>query len=326
MNAWPQFTTRIDDLDIHFVHARSPEPDALPLVITHGWPGIVVEFLDVHRPADRPGRARRRRADAFHVVCPSLPGYGFSDRPVDRGPRGPVDRRRVGDAHGAARLRALRRAGRRLGLGGDDARSAQLHQDRGRRHPRQHADRAARPAHRRRDRAGTRELRRLRVAHAVGHRLPASSSRPGPRRSATGWSTRRSASSRGSSRSSGRGPTATATRYTHLHPDQLLDNVTVLLVHRRPARRRAASTGRARALRRPAIDPAAMAALIGPSPCRPAARCSRGRSADRRDAGPSSATRTSTGGTSRRRAATSPRSSSPRIFVDEVRSSFRSLR
>ena len=61
MNAWPQFITRIDDLDIHFVHARSPEPDAMPLVITHGWPGSVVEFFDVLGPLDRSGRPRRRR-------------------------------------------------------------------------------------------------------------------------------------------------------------------------------------------------------------------------------------------------------------------------
>ncbi len=85
MNAWPQFTTRIDDLDIHFVHARSPEPDALPLVITHGWPGTVVEFLDVIGPLTDPVAHGGDAADAFHVVCPSLPGYGFSSRPTTRG-------------------------------------------------------------------------------------------------------------------------------------------------------------------------------------------------------------------------------------------------
>ncbi len=85
MNAWPQFTTRIDDLDIHFVHARSPEPDAVPLVITHGWPGSVVEFFDVLGPLTDPVAHGGDAADAFHVVCPSLPGYGFSDRPSTRG-------------------------------------------------------------------------------------------------------------------------------------------------------------------------------------------------------------------------------------------------
>jgi epoxide hydrolase len=85
MNAWPQFTTRIDDLDIHFVHARSPEPDALPLVISHGWPGTFVEFLDVIGPLTDPAAHGGDRRDAFHVVCPSLPGYGFSDKPASRG-------------------------------------------------------------------------------------------------------------------------------------------------------------------------------------------------------------------------------------------------
>jgi epoxide hydrolase len=85
MNAWPQFTTRIDDLNIHFVHARSPEPNALPLVITHGWPGTYVEFLDVIGPLTNPVAYGGDPHDAFHVVCPSLPGYGFSDKPTTRG-------------------------------------------------------------------------------------------------------------------------------------------------------------------------------------------------------------------------------------------------
>ncbi len=85
MNTWPQFTTRIDDLDIHFVHARSPEPEALPLVITHGWPGTYVEFLDVIGPLTDPAAHGGDPQDAFHVVCPSLPGYGFSDKPASRG-------------------------------------------------------------------------------------------------------------------------------------------------------------------------------------------------------------------------------------------------
>ncbi len=85
MNMWPQFKTRIDDLDIHFVHARSAEPDALPVVISHGWPGTYVEFLDVIAPLTDPVAHGGEAADAFHVVCPSLPGYGFSDRPSTRG-------------------------------------------------------------------------------------------------------------------------------------------------------------------------------------------------------------------------------------------------
>ncbi len=85
MNVWPQFTTRIDDLDIHFLHARSREHDALPLVITHGWPGTFVEFLEVIGPLTDPTAHGGDPRDVFHVVCPSLPGYGFSDRPSTRG-------------------------------------------------------------------------------------------------------------------------------------------------------------------------------------------------------------------------------------------------
>ena len=85
LNAWPQFTTRIEDLDIHFVHARSAQADALPLVITHGWPGTFVEFLDVIGPLTDPVAHGGEASDAFHVVCPSLPGYGFSGKPSERG-------------------------------------------------------------------------------------------------------------------------------------------------------------------------------------------------------------------------------------------------
>jgi pimeloyl-ACP methyl ester carboxylesterase len=81
LNRFPQFTTALDGLDIHFLHVRSPEPDALPLVITHGWPGSVVEFHKVIEPLTDPVAHGGDAADAFHVVCPSLPGYGFSGRP-----------------------------------------------------------------------------------------------------------------------------------------------------------------------------------------------------------------------------------------------------
>jgi pimeloyl-ACP methyl ester carboxylesterase len=81
LNAAPQFRTTIDGLAIHFLHARSPYPDALPLVMTHGWPGSVVEFLGVLGPLTDPPDP----ADAFHIVCPSLPGYGWSDKPAGPG-------------------------------------------------------------------------------------------------------------------------------------------------------------------------------------------------------------------------------------------------
>ncbi len=85
LNAFPQFTTNLDDLDIHFVHVRSPEPTAQPLVITHGWPGSIVEFQKVIGPLSDPAAHGGDPADAFHVVCPSLPGYGFSGKPNETG-------------------------------------------------------------------------------------------------------------------------------------------------------------------------------------------------------------------------------------------------
>lgn len=81
LNALPQFRTTIDGLGIHFVHVRSPHQEALPLVLTHGWPGSIVEFEKVIEPLTNPADP----ADAFHVVCPSLPGYGFSDKPTEPG-------------------------------------------------------------------------------------------------------------------------------------------------------------------------------------------------------------------------------------------------
>jgi epoxide hydrolase len=77
LNAFPQFLTEIDGLDIHFLHVRSPHPAALPLILTHGWPGSVLEFLKVIEPLTDPPRPQ----DAFHLVIPSLPGYGFSGKP-----------------------------------------------------------------------------------------------------------------------------------------------------------------------------------------------------------------------------------------------------
>jgi pimeloyl-ACP methyl ester carboxylesterase len=81
LNRFPQFRTEIDGTDIHFVHVRSAEDGALPLVITHGWPGSIVEFHKVIEPLTNPVAFGGRAVDAFHVVCPSLPGYGFSGKP-----------------------------------------------------------------------------------------------------------------------------------------------------------------------------------------------------------------------------------------------------
>ncbi|AQZ65920.1 Epoxide hydrolase [[Actinomadura] parvosata subsp. kistnae] len=85
LNAFPQFTTRIDGQNIHFVHARSPEPDALPLIITHGWPGSVAEFMKVIGPLTDPAAHGGDPADAFHVVAPSIPGFGFSGPTTETG-------------------------------------------------------------------------------------------------------------------------------------------------------------------------------------------------------------------------------------------------
>ena len=78
LNRLPQFTTVVDGQPIHFLHVRSPEPDALPLIVTHGYPGSVVEFLDLVGPLTDPRAHGGDPADAFHLVAPSLPGYGFS--------------------------------------------------------------------------------------------------------------------------------------------------------------------------------------------------------------------------------------------------------
>lgn len=81
LNRYPQFTTNIDGADIHFVHVRSPEPSAMPLLITHGWPGSFAEFLDLIGPLTNPRAHGGDPGDAFHVVIPSIPGYGFSSLP-----------------------------------------------------------------------------------------------------------------------------------------------------------------------------------------------------------------------------------------------------
>jgi pimeloyl-ACP methyl ester carboxylesterase len=85
LNALPHFRTVIDELGVHFLHVRSPHPEALPLVITHGWPGSIIEFLKVIGPLTDPAAHGGDPGDAFHVVCPSLPGYGFSDKPARPG-------------------------------------------------------------------------------------------------------------------------------------------------------------------------------------------------------------------------------------------------
>jgi pimeloyl-ACP methyl ester carboxylesterase len=85
LNALPQFTTEIDGVDIHFIHVRSRHEDALPLIMTHGWPGSVIELLDAVGPLTDPTAHGGAAEDAFHLVLPSLPGYGFSGAPTELG-------------------------------------------------------------------------------------------------------------------------------------------------------------------------------------------------------------------------------------------------
>jgi len=85
LNALPQFVTEIDGLDIHFIHVRSGQPDTLPLIVSHGWPGSVVEQLKIIEPLTNPAGHGGGAADAFDVVIPSLPGYGFSGKPASAG-------------------------------------------------------------------------------------------------------------------------------------------------------------------------------------------------------------------------------------------------
>ncbi|MET0163957.1 MAG: epoxide hydrolase [Vicinamibacterales bacterium] len=85
INEFPQFRLKLNGLGIHFIHLRSSEPSAVPLLMTHGWPGSIIEFLKVLRPLANPREHGGSANDAFHIVCPSLPGYGFSDKPTDPG-------------------------------------------------------------------------------------------------------------------------------------------------------------------------------------------------------------------------------------------------
>jgi pimeloyl-ACP methyl ester carboxylesterase len=85
LNAYPQFVTKIDGVDIHFIHVKSRHPNAMPLIMTHGWPGSVIELLETIGPLTDPTKHGGTAADAFHLVLPSLPGYGFSGEPTQLG-------------------------------------------------------------------------------------------------------------------------------------------------------------------------------------------------------------------------------------------------
>jgi pimeloyl-ACP methyl ester carboxylesterase len=113
LNAFPQFMTKIDGLDIHFIHVKSPHENALPLIITHGWPGSIIEMLNVVGPLADPTAHGGDAADSFDVVVPSMPGYGYSEKPSSTG-WGPVH---IADAW----IQLMRRLGytRYVAQGGD---------------------------------------------------------------------------------------------------------------------------------------------------------------------------------------------------------------
>ena len=113
LNALPQFKTELDGLNIHFIHVKSPHANALPLVMTHGWPGSIIELLEIIGPLTDPIAHGGNEEDAFHLVLPSVPGYGFSDEPTEVG-WGPI---RIGRAWHAL----MRRLGytRYVAQGGD---------------------------------------------------------------------------------------------------------------------------------------------------------------------------------------------------------------
>ncbi len=117
LNALPQFITEIDGLDIHFIHVRSKHENALPLIVTHGWPGSIIEQLKIVDPLTNPTAHGASASDAFHLVIPSLPGYGFSGQADHDRLGSRAHRARLGRADEASWIHAIRVARRRLGRG-----------------------------------------------------------------------------------------------------------------------------------------------------------------------------------------------------------------
>ena len=218
LNRAPQFRTSLDGggpdaLDVHFVHARSPHEDALPLVLTHGWPGSVVEFCEVIEPLVDPTAHGGDASDAFHVVCPSLPGYGFSDKPRATGWGVP----RI--ARAWAQLMARLGYERYAAQGGDWGSfvTTSIGQQDAAHLVGIHIQLPIAPLlpEMLADLTPVEEHRWPRApTTAGGTRGTPRSSRPVRRPSGTGLPTRPRSSARGSWRSSGRGPTTTATPRT----------------------------------------------------------------------------------------------------------------
>ena len=115
LNALPQFITEIDGLDIHFIHVRSKHENALPLIVTHGWPGSIIEQMKIIDPLTNPTAHGGKAADAFDVVIPSMPGYGFSGKPTTTGWDARPHRTCLGRADEAPWVHEIRGARWRLG-------------------------------------------------------------------------------------------------------------------------------------------------------------------------------------------------------------------
>ncbi len=115
LNALPQFITEIDGLDIHFIHVRSKHENALPLIVTHGWPGSITEQLKIIDPLTNPTAHGGNASDAFDVVIPSMPGYGFSGKPTTTGWDPAHIASRLDRADEATRIHEICGARRRLG-------------------------------------------------------------------------------------------------------------------------------------------------------------------------------------------------------------------
>ena len=124
LKALPQFITEIDGLDIHFIHVRSKHENALPIIVTHGWPGSIIEQMKIIDPLTNPTAHGGSASDAFHVVIPSMPGYGFSGKPTTHRLGSRPHRPCLGHADEAPRLHAICGAGRRLGRAGHASRWA----------------------------------------------------------------------------------------------------------------------------------------------------------------------------------------------------------
>ena len=118
LNALPKFITEIDGLDIHFIHVRSKHENALPLIVTHGWPGSIIEQLKIIEPLTDPTAHGGKAEDAFDVVIPSMPGYGFSGKPTSTGWDPDPHRTCLDNVDEASRIQKVRGTGRRLGRGG----------------------------------------------------------------------------------------------------------------------------------------------------------------------------------------------------------------